>query len=213
MAVIDLKMAFEVDTKQLDKLQDKMKQADALLLKKIEKATSVLPKGIEKVDHAMLQMMSKAGVYVDKLVEHIRSGIELICSKMDEMKSIIEAIRGDLAELEEALNRSSLIQFFTTVYAAIFSFLGTLAVAKGSASAAIASIGAALSPLLLLLGKAALIVGKFFVAFKATDALLELTGLRKYIDDFMLSIVENFWELKDSMSYLSDQTFKELLNL
>jgi hypothetical protein len=45
MAVIDLKMAVEVDTEQLDKLQEKMKQTDQLFLKKIEKATSILPKG------------------------------------------------------------------------------------------------------------------------------------------------------------------------
>jgi hypothetical protein len=230
MAVIDLQMAVEVDTEQLDKLQEKMKQTDELFLKKIEKATTILPKGVEKVNHAWLQMMSKVGVYVDKFIDNIRSGIEIICSKMDEMKEILSGIRQDLGGLEEALNRSTLIQFFTTVGATIFSVSATLLTAKGSiavlgavfaelgsfAGAALASIGSALGPLLLLLGEGALIVGTFLAAFKFTDWILEITGARKYIDDFMFWIVDNFLSIKDeivdAINYLVDYP-EERLNV
>jgi hypothetical protein len=81
MSIIDLKMVVEVDMEQLDKLREKMKQTDELFLKKIEKATTILPKGVEKVDHAWLQMVSKVGVYVDKLVEYIKRGFDQICYK------------------------------------------------------------------------------------------------------------------------------------
>jgi hypothetical protein len=82
MAVIDLQMAVEVDTKQLDKLQEKMKQTDELFLKKIEKATTILPKGVEKVNHAWLQMMSKVNIYFESFIECFKKSADLIFSKV-----------------------------------------------------------------------------------------------------------------------------------
>jgi len=203
-------MAVEVDMEQLDKLQEKMKQTDELFLKKMEKATTILPKGVEKVDHAWLKMVSKVGVYVDKLIQHTRSGIELICSKMDEMKNILSGIRDDLAEIEKAIDKGTLVQGFITLTASVLSVSATFLTAKGS----VVAFAAALSPLLLLLGKGALIVGTFIAALKFTDWILEITGARKYIDDFMFWVVDKFINIKDEIvegiNYLVDYPAERL---
>ncbi len=214
MLNIDLRFTVELDTKQLEEVKKKMEKADAEFLKKIEKATTILPKGIEKVDHAWLQMVSKVGVYVDKLVKHIRSGIELICMKIDEMKTIMESISGDLAGLEESISFGTLIESTITAIGAILTIGSAFVALKGSVAAALASIGSALSPFLLLLGKAALVVGVFVAAFKLTDWILEITGARKYIDDFMFWIVDNFISIKDeivdAINYLVDYPAERL---
>jgi hypothetical protein len=216
MAVIDLKMAVQIDMEQLDKLQEKMKKTDEIFLKKIEKATTILPKGAEKVNHAWLQMVSKVGVYVDKLVENIKKGFDQICSKMDEMKEILSGIRQDLGGLEESISFGTLIESTITAIGAILTIGSAFVTLKGSAAAALASIGSALGSLLLLLGEGALIVGTFLAAFKLTDWILEITGARKYIDDFMFWIVDNFLSIKDeivdAINYLVDYP-EERLNV
>jgi hypothetical protein len=50
-----------------------------------------LPKGIEKVDHAWLQMVSKVGVYVDNLVEHLREIVDVINKEINP-KAILSCI-------------------------------------------------------------------------------------------------------------------------
>jgi hypothetical protein len=81
MAAINLSMAVEIDTTQLDDLNKKLEESNKRFLEKIEKATTILPKGAEKVDHAWLKMMSNEGVYVDRLMELIKRGFDQICYK------------------------------------------------------------------------------------------------------------------------------------
>jgi hypothetical protein len=119
MAVIDLTMAVEVDTEQLDKLQEKMKQTDEVFLKKIEKATSILPKGAEKVNHAWLQMVSKVGVYVDKFLKLMKRGFGQVCRKICNAKQdslyhenkLIRAIIAAAKKHKPAMKKRTAIKF------------------------------------------------------------------------------------------------------
>jgi len=89
MAAIDLSMAVDLDTTQLDDFQSKLAKANSEFLQKMEKALASVPKMVEKVSSSMLKMLSKISTNLKNLVQAFKNGIEQICGKMDDLKNII----------------------------------------------------------------------------------------------------------------------------
>jgi polyhydroxyalkanoate synthesis regulator phasin len=146
MAAINLSMAVEIDTTQLDELNNKLEESNKKFLEKVEKVCTVIPKMVEKLNYNLLQMMSKVAIYFNKLMEYIKIRFDQLFIKINDLRENIESIKVNLLELQNSINFSTWIQGSITAVGVIIAIGTALITAKSSAAALFTTIKSYLVP-------------------------------------------------------------------